>query len=217
MNDKESGNEFFRNYSDKNQPLLPKEAFNLDLLNSDNYRYNPILTFGKTTKYLNGGYEWKQLILKFEYILMNLNFDNAKMYLETEFLGNYEFFWRVIQSKEKGKKLFFGTGRYSMSGNKIEESDSRFPLDTEYPIKFDVEILTGFNSIVNQLNSIPIGSKYFFPKPYQFNFLGHDGIRLILTKLQLDRIIEWGYGAKEKDYALFIIRKQVIKKMENPI
>lgn len=106
MNDKESGNEFFRNYKDNNHPLLPKDSFNLNLLNSEHYRYNPILTFGKTYKYLTGGNEWRQLILKFEHILRNLNFDNAKLYLETEFLGNYEFLWKT-ENTDKGKNFTF--------------------------------------------------------------------------------------------------------------
>ncbi|MFK7809954.1 MAG: hypothetical protein AB8F74_19270 [Saprospiraceae bacterium] len=215
MNDKESGNEFFKNYHDKNHPLLPKEAFNLELLNSVHYRYNPILTFGRTYKYLDGGYEWKQLILKFEHILKNLNFENAKMYLETEFLGNYEFYWSPYLSKDNRKELFFATGRYSISGFKIEESDSKLPMNTEYPIKIDREILIGFNSIVDNLNKIPEGTKYTFNKPYEYQFLGHDGIRVILTKLQLDKVIEWGYESKERDYALYIIRKKEIRKMEN--
>lgn len=215
MNDKESGNEFFKNYIDKNHPLLPIEAFNLQLLNSEHYRYNPILTFGRTYKYLDGGYEWKQLILKFENILMNLNFDNAKMYLETEFLGNYEFFWKKIPANEKGQKFFFGTGRFSMFGNRIEEPDSKFPMNTEYPIRYDEEILDGFNSIVNQLNTIPKETKHIFIKPYEHEFLGHDGIRLILTQLQLNGIIEWGYETKENNYALYIIRKKEITQMKN--
>lgn len=215
MNDKESGNEFFKYYKDKNHPLLPKEAFNLELLNSENYRYNSILTFGRTYKYLDGGYEWKQLIIKFENILKNLNFDNAKMYLETEFLGNYEFFWKSNKVMENDDKLFFGTGRYSMSGIKIEEADSKLPINTEYPIRYDNGILEGFNSIVNQLNSIPKETKHIFTKPYEHNFLGHDGVRLILTQLQIDGILDWGYENKEHDYALFIIRKNEIHKMKN--
>ncbi|WP_143473319.1 hypothetical protein [Flavilitoribacter nigricans] len=214
MNDQESGNEFFKNYEDQNHPLLPKEAFNLELLNSSHFRYNPILTFGRTFKYLEGGYEWKQLILKFEHILLNLNFDNAKMYLETEFLGNYEFFWKPEPS-ENTKKLFFGTGRYSMFGTRIEEADSGLPMNTSYPIRFNEAILAGFNSMVSELNTIPIDSKHVFSKPYAYDFLGHDGIRLILTKLQLEGILEWGYGTKEEDYALYIIRRSEIRKLEN--
>jgi len=217
MDDTESGNKFFENYDDKNHPVLPKEAFNLELLNSEHFRYNPILTFGRTFKNLDGGYGWKQLIQKFEFILRSIKFRNAKMYLETEIMGNYEFYWKYNHESNTENKLLFKAGKYSMFGTEILEENRKFPFDTEYPIKYDKEVLDGFNSIVNQLNEIELKTKYVFQKPYEHNFIGHDGIRLILTKLQLEGLIEWGYEKKENNYALYIIRKGVLNQMNNAV
>jgi len=214
MNDKESGNEFFNNYIDRNHPILPKESFNLNLLNSEHYRYNPILTFGRTYKHLTGGNEWKQLILKFEHILMNLNFDNAKMYLETEFLGNYEFFWKAEKS-ENGRDFSFYPGRHTMFGTKLEQSDPMLPMDTEYPIQFDEGILNRFNATIDELNDFPINSKITITNPYKHKLWGHDAVRVILTKLQLDKVISWGYEEVENETQMYIVRNKFITKMKN--
>lgn len=208
MNDKESGNKFFRNYKDSNHPLLPKESFNLALLNSEHYRYNPILTFGRTYKYLTGGNEWRQLILKFEHILMSLNFDNAKMYLETEFMGNYEFTWKSI-NLENSKQLQFSPSRNA------NDSDPVMPNDTEYPIKFNERILERFNSAIIELNNIPIHSKFIISNPYKHELWGHDAVRVILTKLQLNEIIEWGYEIVKNETQMFIVRNKLLTKMNN--
>ena len=214
MNDKESGNMFFENYTDKNHPVLPKDSFNLNLLNSENYRYNPILTFGRTYKYLTGGNEWKQLILKFEHILMNLNFDNAKMYLETEFLGNYEFLWKTENSNNV-KNLIFYPGRHSMFGQKLEQSDPILPMDTEYPIQYDEKILNKFNATIDELNGYPVNSKIEIPKPHGHELWGHDAVRVILTRLQLDKMIEWGYEKANNKTQMYIVRNELLIKMKN--
>gem|GEM_PF-4425141 len=208
MNDKESGNKFFKDYIDKNHPLLPKESFNLKLLNSEHYRYNPILTFGRTYKYLTGGNEWRQLILKFEHILMNLNFDNAKMYLETEFMGNYEFLWKPLNI-QNSKQLQFSPSRNA------NDSDPVMPNDSEYPIKFNELILERFNSKIVELNNIPIDSKFSISNPYKHELWGHDAVRVILTNLQLNNSIEWGYEKIDEEYKLYLVRKREIKKVEN--
>ena len=208
MNDKESGNEFFKDYVDTNHPILPKESFNLNLLNSEHYRYNPILTFGRTYKYLTGGNEWRQLILKFEHVLMNLNFDNAKMYLETEFMGNYEFMWKSI-ILENSKQLKFSTSRNT------NVTDPVMPNDTEYPIKFNERILESFNSKIDELNNISIDTKFVISDPYKHELWGHDAVRVILTKLQLNNSMEWGYEKIDDKYQLFLIRKRKLEKIEN--
>lgn len=208
MNDKESGNKFFKDYIDKNHPLLPKESFNLNLLNSEHYRYNPILTFGRTYKYLTGGNEWRQLILKFEHILMNINFDNAKMYLETEFMGNYEFLWKPTNIKNS-KQLQFSPSRNA------NDSDPLMPNDSEYPIKYNEQILAKFNSKIDELNKLPIGTKFIISNPYKNELWGHDAVRVILTKLQLNNSMEWGYEKEHDKFNLYLIRKREIEKVEN--
>lgn len=208
MNDKESGNNFFEGYVDSNHPILPKESFNLNLLNSDHYRYNPILTFGRTYKYLTGGNEWRQLVLKFEHILMNLNFDNAKMYLETEFMGNYEFTWKSINLHNR-KHLQFSPSRNS------NDSDPIMPNDTEYPIKFNERILEEFNSRIGELNKIPINTKFVIANPYKHGLWGHDAVRVILTKLQLSNSLKWGYEKEEDRTQMYIVRNKLLAKMNN--
>ena len=208
MNDKESGNKFFKDYCDSNHPILPKESFNINLLNSEHYRYNPILTFGRTYKYLTGGNEWRQLILKFEHILMNLNFDDAKMYLETEFMGNYEFSWKSI-TFENSKQLEFTAGK------NVNDNNPTMPNDTEYPVKINKQILAKFNSKIDELNSIPINIKHIISNPYKDELWGHDAVRVILTKLQLDRIIEWGYETDKKETQMYIVRNKLLTKMKN--
>jgi len=216
MNDKESANDFFDRYSDSNSPLLPKESFNLNLLNSEHYRYNPILTFGRTYKYLTGGNEWKKLILKFEHILININFKNAKLYLETEFLGNYEFFWKS-EMKEGNTLLLFSAGKHTMFGNKIEEPQPLMPMNTEYPITFNKQIRVKFNSKIEELNRIPINTKFKIPKPYDHELWGHDATRVILTKLQLNEMIEWGYEKVDNESHMYIVRKENLKQIKDSL
>lgn len=102
-----------------------------------------------------------------------------------------------------------------MFGLKLDQSDPVLPLDTEYPVKFDEIILEKFNSTIDELNEYPINSKITIQNPYGHELWGHDAVRVILTRLQLDQIIEWGYENENNETQLYIVRNKEIAKMKN--
>lgn len=126
--------------------LIRTEYFGLGV---DRFTYyeDPVLVFGATYKQVE--YEWSDFILEFENLLRNLSFDTAKIQLETEIYGTYNFFWR--SKKQPGNISFniqddklietdewlFGYGNRSRWGT-LETDLQEFEIftfnDFKYPI-----------------------------------------------------------------------------------
>lgn len=208
---------------DENYPWIRAEMFNVNGIEHPYYYESPITTFGSTFKNLHGGVEWSQFILKFEYLLDKLDFDFARIRFETEFLGDFEFFWG--QKKEslpdfydkddliERDKWYFGFGFRNMYGGLIEESEPILPYDFKYPIEFDEDIKKGFNGIICELNEIEVNTTKYFPNYSVHKVFGNDNCQLILTYLSLNEIIEYGWDFK---CGFFIKRLKEIKQILTP-
>ncbi|MGH1519860.1 hypothetical protein [Chryseobacterium sp. JK1] len=114
-------------------------------ISDQTYYENPVISFGATYKQIE--YYWVEFIQEFENILRQIDFDTAKIQLETEILGTYNFFWK---SKKQDKtsyekearmieteKWFFGFGnrdRWGLLETDLLEEEI-FAIDGfKYPI-----------------------------------------------------------------------------------
>lgn len=112
-------------------------------LEGKTYYDSPIIPFGAT--YKAAEYRWDYFILEFEEILRNINFNTARLKLETEVEGTYDFFWvrkkgnDVFEESEKlikTKDWYFGYGDRCRWGYLNTQSDE--PVfkheDFSYPV-----------------------------------------------------------------------------------
>ncbi|WP_282117367.1 hypothetical protein [Cellulophaga baltica] len=205
---------------DENYPWIRAEMFNTNSIEYPYYYENPITTFGATYKNLSGGNDWSEFILKFEYLLGEIDFDYARIRFETEFLGDFEFFWGRKTGRKpefyknddliEQEKWFFGYGFRHMYGELICENTPDIPFDFKYPLEFDVDAKNNFNEIIPELNKIQVDTKEYFDST---RILKNDDSNLILTYLKLNEIIEYGWEAKK---GFFLKRLKEIKKINTP-
>ena len=80
---------------DEYYPVLRTEMFSLRAVERPFYYNDSIVGFAADYKGLE--YDWTAFILKFEHILRNIEFATAKIQMETEYVGTYNFFWRSKQ------------------------------------------------------------------------------------------------------------------------
>ena len=187
---------------DENYPWIRPEFWNLCGEERPYFYEAPIATFGATYKNLDGGVSWSEFMLKFENILHQIKFDFARVRLETEYLGDFEFFWGAKNNLENEfyaregliecDKWFFGYGRRHMFGG-LEEEEPMLPFEFQYPVEFDLEIMARFNSIVPELNEMKRGEKTYFRNSTEHYVFGNDRSHLILTYLKINKIIRYGW------------------------
>ncbi|MDO3423892.1 hypothetical protein QWT87_03250 [Chryseobacterium sp. APV1] len=127
--------------------MFRTEMFGLGI-SEYSYYEDPVITFGATYKQIE--YHWKEFIITFENILKQLHFDTAKIQLETEILGTYNFFWKSKRNStvkenfdEKDKIIetelwFFGFGnrdRWGLLESELLPSEI-FKIDHfKYPVE----------------------------------------------------------------------------------
>ncbi|MCE7995223.1 MAG: hypothetical protein HEP71_24810 [Roseivirga sp.] len=204
---------------DENYPWIRPEMFNLCGEEQPYYYENPIATFGATYKNLDGGVSWSSFMLKFEHLLRQLDFDFARLRLETEFMGNYEFFWGAKTGAEdefykredliESSHWFFGHGIRHMFGG-LEEQQPKLPFDFQYPIEFNPTIRDAFNSMLPELNKLKLKTIIFFDDWSKHTVFGNDHSQLILTYLKINKVIRFGW---ESGKGMFIERLEEIKKL----
>ncbi|WP_121811658.1 hypothetical protein [Mucilaginibacter kameinonensis] len=125
--------------------ILRTEMFGLGV-SRHTYYEDPVISFGATYKSIEDN--WDLFILDFEELLRQFDFDTAKIQLETEILGTYNFFWKSKKSgkdnfDEKDKMIetdewFFGFGNRSRWGtlaSDLTDLDIFSYYDFEYPVK----------------------------------------------------------------------------------
>jgi hypothetical protein len=208
---------------DDNYPWIRAEMFNTQSIERPYYYDNPISTFGTTYKNLHGGVDWSQFILKFEYLLDKIDFDFARVRYETEFLGDFEFFWGKkwerlpdFYAREdliEREKWFFGYGFRHMYGGLLTDEKPELPIDFEYPVKFNEGLKKLFNSMIDEFNQLPLNSKEYIENYLSHSFYGNDDSSLILTYLKLQDVIEYGWEYKK---GFFIKRLREIKEVNSP-
>lgn len=208
--------------SDDNFPWVRPEMFNLCGEKWPYYYDTPVATFGATYKRLNGGVELSEFILKFEHFLQQIKFDFAKIRLETEFMGGFEFFWSIKRGNKdefyakkgliESDKWFFGYGIRHMFGM-LEEQNPKPPIDFQYPIAFNPKVKEVFNSSLPELNQLDIETKvYINDCPKLKVVFGNDHAHLVLTYLKINKIIRFGW---ESEKGLYIERLKAIKALSS--
>jgi hypothetical protein len=190
-------------------PQISTEMFGFGI-SEPTYYEDPVIVFGATYKEVE--YDWKSFILKFETVLRNVGFDTAKIQLETEILGTYNFFWKSKNSKDsfdskenliETDEWFFGFGNRGRWGLLDGEMKDYHIFDFEnfkYPVEFSKEQKEIFNGIINQIGTDKIGQK-FYPYKNEFHFRDtYDLIFPIINKLNFEKKINFGFDlAKDKD------------------
>ncbi len=141
----EKSRQYIRNLGDDNQyPCIRAEMFGLGATESPYYYDNPVISFGASYKEVED--QWETFLLKFENILRNIEFETAKIQLETEILGTYNFFWKsktdTDQFEEKEKLIetddwYFGYGHrhaYGILEEPLTESHIYRLFHFNYPV-----------------------------------------------------------------------------------
>ena len=217
INDISSTKKFLDNYKfNSNFPLVTREMFSIG---SEIYYDNPILNFGATYKNVGEEPNLASFLIKFEDILKNISFNNAKLEFETEFSGEYHFFWGTKYNSEnqfyKGYGLieyenwFFGSGYRHMFGMLLNNIEEKKPFDISFPIEFNQKRRKSFNNIVDELNKIELNAKRYFPYPHPLLSAISDD--LILTYLSLKNQLEYGY---DPDKGKYVKRLKIIEKIK---
>ncbi|MCU0392753.1 MAG: hypothetical protein MUE81_16715 [Thermoflexibacter sp.] len=104
-------------------PWIRSNMFSIGSTEESPYFYESVIGFAATYKAVED--DWDEFTRKFEYILENLDFYNAKIQLETEYYGTFHFFWQAktganhFAPKEQFRetdKWFFGYGYRNQFG-----------------------------------------------------------------------------------------------------
>jgi hypothetical protein len=187
---------------DDNYPKICREMFSIGATEYYAYYEEPVIAFAATYKSVED--DWDCFILKFEHLLRNIEFDTAKLQMETEYLGDYHFFWKSktehTRFEEKDKFIempewFFGYGYRCVWGLLEEEQDGipSFPFEFDYPVRPDEEILA---ELLQMLQAMEQGN---LPKQVFVNdYLSRESqqspkLYLSLTALCLREGITFGY------------------------
>lgn len=194
--------------NDDKYPWIRTEMFCLGANEKPYFYDGPIIGFAADYKGLENN--WTSFIIKFENILRNIDFDTAKIQMETEFLGTYNFFWKSktdhkkFEEKDKlieTEKWYFGYGyrcRWGLLDEELKE-EHIYKIDFEYPIKFDSKTLMEFIEAVK------------YSDINQLVYL-NDKVKN-LEKLQ--SILTYGYVNEMFDYGFESEKGYWIKKFKN--
>lgn len=130
--------------NDDTYPWVRTEMFSIGSFDFPYMYDNPVIGFAADYKGLEN--HFKLFIKKFEHVLRNIPFETAKIQMETEFYGTYNFFWKSKKgfSKEyepeemmiETNEWYFGHGyrdRWGLLDEHLEQSHI-FNINFEYPI-----------------------------------------------------------------------------------
>lgn len=181
---------------DTNYPFLRAEMFSVGSNQRPYYYEEQIISFGASYNSVED--DWDSFILKFENLLEKLDFDTAKLQLETEFYGTFHFFWLSKSDKSwepkpeymlhKSINWFFGyglRGRWGLLEENLDEEKYKI-MGFKYPIALDDSILIEIQKIVDSLST----NEVCFLKN---RIKRTDKIYPILTKLKLNNRVEFGF------------------------
>lgn len=205
-------------------PKLSSEMFGLGIAENSYYE-DPVIVFGATYKQVE--YDWVSFILKFETILRNVSFDTAKIQLETEVLGHYNFFWKskknnasfdsnqyLIQTDE----WYFGygnRGRWGLLNTELEDFQIFTIENFKYPIQFTKEHRQAFHNLIEQIDTQKKNQKLY---PFVEKTFSRDVYELIfpiLSVLSFEKKIDFGFETIEDNMGNIISNDFYIKVPEN--
>lgn len=121
---------------DTEYPYLRSEIFSIGTVESPFYYQQPVIAFAATYKSLE--HDWATFKAKFEAFLRQLDFDTAKLEIETEFYGSFQCFWaakgmnRSFAEKEhftETDRWFAGYGYRTQFGTLQIPYDKKHSLD----------------------------------------------------------------------------------------
>ncbi|WP_299677033.1 hypothetical protein [uncultured Tenacibaculum sp.] len=203
--DFEESQQFIRSLgNDKTFPKISTNMFGLGITQPTYYE-DPVIVLGATYKQVE--YDWTSFILKFEHILRNVKFDTAKIQLETEIMGTYNFFWKSKESNTSFRpeeklietdEWFFGYGnrdRWGYFDTDIE--DHQILHDFEYPIIFSNDQKEAFQKIIDAVGHIYKQKVYPYHQELKFSET-YNLLFPLLNKLSFERKIDFGFDV-EKD------------------
>ena len=193
--DFEKSRQFIKSLNnDDKHPWIRTEMFSIGASERPYFYDEPIIGFASSYKGLEN--DWTSFILKFENVLRNVEFDTAKIQMETEFYGTYNFFWKSKTSNDKfeeKEKLietnewYFGFGyrcRWGLLDEDLKD-EHIFSMDFDYPIKFDPETLKEFNEATKEMEinqTIELGNKV----------KNYDKLYSILTFGYINKMFDYG-------------------------
>ncbi|MEO1257746.1 MAG: hypothetical protein AAFZ15_03085 [Bacteroidota bacterium] len=202
------------------EPWLKKEMFNLNYLDSKYFYEQHALGFSATYKNLEGGNDLEMFVLNMESILSKLDFETAKIQLETEMMGTFDFFWlskkesRKVEEKEmlvENKSWYFGMGHRNKWGHLLHDlNEPIFPEDFNYPIKFKKEIRKVFNLFLKEIEEFGDGSIIYLQGYMPEEIIKDKYLRPLLMYLKTRGEIDFKYHDGVPD---FITKLKPIEKV----
>lgn len=165
--------------------------------NTPDFYNEQILAFGASYKSIE--YDWKAFMVVFEHILRNIDFVSAKLELETEINGHFQFFWMKKDAHTsfspedhmlETKNWFFGYGFRDMWGLLEKDFEERDVFSEGlYPLKFYRPVVERLNDFFDK-NGL-VGEKLYLLK-HLGDFASGDQLLPILEFLQLNGLLEYG-------------------------
>ncbi len=181
---------------DDKYPWIRTEMFSLAAIERPYYYEEPIVGFAASYKDLE--HDWTAFMIKFEYLLRNIEFDTVKLQLETEYQGTYHFFWRFKSGQDPAfapreqliemENWYFGYGYRCRWGLLDEPFQAHhvFDFKFKYPIVLDRELLDQF---LPHLRKMAVGEKQYLQDLLE----NSDSLSAILTHYQVHQIIDYGF------------------------
>jgi hypothetical protein len=200
--DVEASQEFIRVLKDNNYPKICKEMFSVGATERYFFYDEPVIAFAATYKSVED--DWDCFILKFEHLLRNIEFGTAKLQMETEYLGDYHFFWKSktehtrFEEKEKFIEMpewYFGYGYRCMWGHLEEGHDGipSFPFEFKYPVQADEIILSELRRLLYAMEQGNLPKTLFVNDYLSPEMQQSPKLYLGLTALCLQQGAEFGY------------------------
>lgn len=146
--DYEKSRQYIKSLKDTEYPWLRAELFSTGAMERPYYYEQPVIAFAADYKGVED--DWSDFIRNFEHLLRNIEFDSARIQMETEIFGTYNFFWKSKTGSatyEKAEKMieteewFFGFGHRNYWGCLTEplRQEHIFDIDFSYPVKHSDE------------------------------------------------------------------------------
>ncbi len=200
--DIEASQDFIRRLRENAYPVISRDMFSLSATEYYSWYDEPVMAFAATYKAVED--DWGCFILKFEHILRHIGFNTAKLQMETEYLGDYHFFWKSktehtsLEEKEKLIEMpewYFGYGYRSMWGTLEEGHDGTpsFPFEFEYPVQPDEEILGELLRVVHAMEQGDLPQTVFINNHLSAQMQQSQKLYLSLTALSLQKDIAFRY------------------------
>lgn len=186
---------------DDKYPRICTQMFSVGATEHYSYYEEPVVAFAATYKSVED--DWDCFILKFEHLLKRIEFDTARIQMETEFFGLYHFFWQSKTGHERFEEKdkmterplwYFGHGYRSRWGQ-LEEGngdEQTLPFAFEYPVIAHEPLLKELRSLLQamELGNLP---KTIYVSEYLDTDLVKTGkIYLALIDLYLDKEADFG-------------------------